>query len=214
MQRTGAENGDLIFFGADKATVVNEALGALRVKLGHDKGLLEHGWQPLWVVDFPMFEWDEGTGRWYSLHHPFTSPAEADLDKLESDPGNCGSRAFDMVLNGTEIGGGSMRIYREEVQRKVFQALGIDETEAQEKFGFLLDALHYGCPPHGGMAFGLDRLVMLMVGAQSIRDVMAFPKTQSASCLLTQAPSPVSEAQLRELHIKLRNPPGKDKPTG
>ncbi|MDZ7663467.1 aspartate--tRNA ligase [Thiohalophilus sp.] len=214
LQRTGAGNGDLIFFGADKASVVNEALGALRVKLGHDKGLLEHGWQPLWVVDFPMFEWDEGTRRWYSLHHPFTSPAEVDLDKLESDPGNCGSRAFDMVLNGTEIGGGSMRIYREEVQRKVFSALGIGQAEAQEKFGFLLDALHYGCPPHGGMAFGLDRLVMLMVGAQSIRDVMAFPKTQSASCLLTQAPSAVSEAQLRELHIKLRNPPGKDKPTG
>jgi aspartyl-tRNA synthetase len=214
LQRTGAQDGDLIFFGADKASVVNEALGALRIKIGHDKDILEHGWRPLWVVDFPMFEWDEDTKRWYSLHHPFTSPKEEHLDLLESDPGNCHSRAFDMILNGTEIGGGSMRIYREQVQRQAFKALGIDDTEAQEKFGFLLDALKYGCPPHGGIAFGLDRLVMLMVGAQSIRDVMAFPKTQTASCLLTQAPSAVSEAQLRELHIKLRKPPVKEKTGG
>lgn len=214
LQRTGAGNGDLIFFGADKASVVNEALGALRVKLGHDKDFIEHGWKPLWVVDFPMFEWDEETRRWYSLHHPFTSPKEEHLDLLDSDPGSCHSRAFDMVLNGTEIGGGSMRIYREQVQRKAFKALGIDEDEAQNKFGFLLDALKYGCPPHGGIAFGLDRLVMLMVGARSIRDVMAFPKTQTASCLLTQAPSAVSETQLRELHIKLRKPRAKEKAAG
>jgi len=206
MERTAAEDGDLIFFGADKTTVVNEALGALRVKLGHDLELVEHGWKPLWVVDFPMFEWDEKANRYTALHHPFTSPSEADLDKLETDPGNCMSRAYDMVLNGTEVGGGSMRIYREAVQEKVFKALGISDEEARDKFGFLLDALKYGCPPHGGIAFGLDRLVMLMTGAQSIRDVMAFPKTQSASCLLTQAPSAVSDAQLRELHIKLRKP--------
>ncbi len=211
LQRTGAGDGDLIFFGADKASVVNEALGALRVKLGHDKDFIEHGWKPLWVVDFPMFEWDEETRRWYSLHHPFTSPKEEHLDLLDSDPGSCHSRAFDIVLNGTEIGGGSMRIYREQVQRKAFKALGISEEEARDKFGFLLDALKYGCPPHGGIAFGLDRLVMLMVGARSIRDVMAFPKTQTASCLLTQAPSAVSETQLRELHIKLRKPPAKEK---
>ena len=207
LRRTGAKDGDLVFFGADKARVVNESLGALRVKLGHDKGLLQPGWQPLWVVDFPMFEWDEGDKRWVSLHHPFTSPKEADLDRLESDPGNCTSRAYDMVLNGTEVGGGSMRIYRAEVQEKVFRQLGISDSEAREKFGFLLDALQYGCPPHGGIAFGLDRLVMLMSGAHTIRDVMAFPKTQTASCLLTQAPSGVSERQLRELHIKLRTPP-------
>ena len=207
MQRVGAEDGDLVFFGADKAKVVNEALGALRVKLGHDLGLVERGWRPLWVVDFPMFEWDEKDGRYYSLHHPFTSPSEADIDKLESDPGNCLSRAYDMVLNGTEVGGGSMRIYRAQVQEKVFRQLGISDAEAREKFGFLLDALQYGCPPHGGIAFGLDRLVMLMSGAHTIRDVMAFPKTQTASCLLTQAPSEVSERQLRELHIKLRTPP-------
>jgi len=207
LERSGAEDGDLIFFGADKAKVVNESLGALRVKLGHDRGLLNQAWAPLWVVDFPMFEWDEGDKRWVSLHHPFTSPNEADLDNLESDPGHCKSRAYDMVLNGTEVGGGSMRIYRSEVQEKVFRLLGISDEEAREKFGFLLDALSYGCPPHGGIAFGLDRLVMLMAGAHTIRDVMAFPKTQTAACLLTQAPSPVSERQLRELHIKLRNPP-------
>ena len=206
IKRTGAEDGDLVFFGADKAKIVNEALGALRVKLAEDLGLMNGEWEPLWVVDFPMFEWDEGNKRWHALHHPFTSPKESDLDLLESDPGNCYSRAYDMVLNGTELGGGSMRIYRQEVQKKVFKALGISDEEAEEKFGFLLDALKFGCPPHGGIAFGLDRLVMLLSGASSIRDVMAFPKTQSASCLLTQAPSEVSEAQLRELHIKLRKP--------
>ena len=206
IKRTGAEDGDLVFFGADKAKIVNEALGALRVKLAEDLDLMEGEWEPLWVVDFPMFEWDEGGNRWHALHHPFTSPKESDLELLESDPGNCYSRAYDMVLNGTELGGGSMRIYREEVQMKVFKALGISDEEAEEKFGFLLDALKFGCPPHGGIAFGLDRLVMLLSGASSIRDVMAFPKTQSASCMLTQAPSAVSEAQLRELHIKLRKP--------
>ncbi len=204
IKRTGAEDGDLVFFGADKAKIVNEALGALRVKLAEDLDLMEGDWEPLWVVDFPMFEWDEGGKRWHALHHPFTSPKESDIDLLESDPGKCYSRAYDMVLNGTELGGGSMRIYREAVQKKVFKALGISDEEAEEKFGFLLDALKFGCPPHGGIAFGLDRLVMLLSGASSIRDVMAFPKTQSASCLLTQAPSAVSEAQLRELHIKLR----------
>jgi aspartyl-tRNA synthetase len=206
MKRTAASDGDLIFFGADKAKVVNEALGALRVRLGHDRGMIEGEWAPCWVVDFPMFEWDEGENRWVSLHHPFTSPNEEDLDKLRDAPGECRSRAYDMVLNGTEIGGGSMRIYRTEVQKTVFTQLGIDDQEARDKFGFLLDALSYGCPPHGGIAFGLDRLVMLMAGAQTIRDVMAFPKTQTASCLLTQAPSEVSERQLRELHIKLRKP--------
>ena len=206
IKRTGAEDGDLVFFGADKAKVVNEALGALRVKLAEDLDLMQGEWEPLWVVDFPMFEWDEGGKRWHALHHPFTSPKESDLELLESDPGNCYSRAYDMVLNGMELGGGSMRIYREEVQMKVFKALGISDEEAQEKFGFLLDALKFGCPPHGGIAFGLDRLVMLLSGASSIRDVMAFPKTQSASCMLTQAPSAVSEQQLRELHIKLRKP--------
>jgi len=206
LERTAAEDGDLIFFGADKTRVVNEALGALRVKLGHDRGLVERGWRPLWVVDFPMFEWDEDAKRWVSLHHPFTSPKEEDLERLESDPGNCLSRAYDLVLNGTEVGGGSMRIYRQSVQEQVFKNLGIDDDEARDKFGFLLDALKYGCPPHGGIAFGLDRLVMLMSGAASIRDVMAFPKTQTASCLLTQAPSPVSERQLKELNIRIRKP--------
>lgn len=206
VKRTEAEDGDLIFFGADKAKIVNEALGALRVKLAEDLDLMQGEWEPLWVVDFPMFEWDEGGQRWHSLHHPFTSPKESDLGLLESDPGNCYSRAYDMVLNGTELGGGSMRIYREAVQKNVFKALGISDEEAEEKFGFLLDALKFGCPPHGGIAFGLDRLIMLLSGATSIRDVMAFPKTQSASCMLTQAPSAVSEAQLRELHIKLRKP--------
>ncbi len=207
LRRTGAADGDLIFFGADKARVVNEALGALRVRLGHDRGLLEPGWRPLWVVDFPMFEWDEEGKRWVALHHPFTSPREEDLELLHTDPGRCRSRAYDLVLNGTEVGGGSMRIYRKEVQQEVFHQLGIDREEAVEKFGFLLDALKYGCPPHGGIAFGLDRLVMLMTGAASIREVMAFPKTQTAACLLTRAPAPVSETQLRELHIRLRPPP-------
>ena len=206
MQRTAAVDGDLIFFGADKASVVNEALGALRVKLGEDRGLMQPGWHPVWVVDFPMFEWDEGGDRWNALHHPFTAPKEDQLDLLESDPGACLSRAYDMVLNGTEVGGGSIRIHNSTVQEKVFRLLGIGEEEAEEKFGFLLTALRYGCPPHGGLAFGLDRLVMLLAGASSIRDVMAFPKTQTAACMLTSAPSEVSPAQLRELSIRVRMP--------
>jgi len=206
MERTGAKNNDLIFFGADKAKIVSEALGALRVKLGEDLDIMESGWKPLWVVDFPMFEWDEKENRWISLHHPFTAPREADLGKLEANPGECLSRAYDMVLNGSEIGGGSQRIYRSDVQENVFRLLGISDEEAEQKFGFLLEALKYGCPPHGGIAFGLDRLVMLMTGANSIRDVMAFPKTQTAACLLTAAPSEVSEQQLRELGIRLRKP--------
>ncbi len=211
LERTQAEDGDLVFFGADKTKVVNEALGALRIKLGHDLGLLEGAWKPLWVVDFPMFEWDEKDNRWYSLHHPFTSPKEEHIDLLESDPSACLSRAYDMVLNGTEIGGGSMRIYRPQVQANVFKALGISDEEAQDKFGFLLDALKFGCPPHGGLAFGLDRLVMLMTGAKSIRDVMAFPKTQTAADPLTQAPSEVAFEQLRELGIRV-NKPAKEQP--
>jgi aspartyl-tRNA synthetase len=210
LERTRAGDGDLIFFGADKARIVNESLAALRVKLGHDKGLVERGWRPLWIVDFPLFERDEQENRWLALHHPFTSPKEEHLDLLDTDPGACHSRAYDLVLNGTEIGGGSMRIYREPIQEKVFALLGIGAQEARGKFGFLLDALKYGCPPHGGIAFGLDRLVMLMLGASSIREVMAFPKTQTASCLLTQAPSPVGGAQLRELGIRLRKPPAQD----
>jgi aspartyl-tRNA synthetase len=204
MQRTGAEDGDLVFFGADKADIVNEALGALRVKLGHDRGMVARGWKPLWVVDFPMFEHDGK--RWTALHHPFTAPREEHLELLHTDPGACLSRAYDMVLNGTEVGGGSQRIYRKEVQQEVFSHLGIDEYEARTKFGFLLDALKFGCPPHGGIAFGLDRLVMLMTGASSIREVMAFPKTQTAACLLTNAPSDIDNLQLRELGIKLRAP--------
>ncbi len=206
LARTGAKDGDLIFFGADRAKVVNEALGALRVKLGEDRGLMEAEWRPLWVVDFPMFEKDDKSGRWTSLHHPFTSCKEEHVGLLESDPGACSSRAYDMVLNGTELGGGSIRIHRQEVQEKVFKLLGISDEEAREKFGFLLDALRFGCPPHGGIAFGLDRLVMLMAGADSIRDVMAFPKTQTAACLLTSAPSNVSPEQLRELSIRVRTP--------
>ena len=211
MRRTAAEDGDLVFFGADKAGVVNEALGALRVKLGEDRGLMEGEWKPLWVVDFPMFEWDEGADRWIPLHHPFTAPKEEHLELLESDPGACHSRAYDMVLNGTELGGGSMRIFRSQVQMRVFELLGISDEEAEDKFGFLVNALKYGCPPHGGLAFGLDRLVMLMAGAQSIREVMAFPKTQTASCPLTDAPSAVADTQLRELNIRLRKLPEKSK---
>ncbi|MCG6888516.1 MAG: aspartate--tRNA ligase [Gammaproteobacteria bacterium] len=206
VERTAAENGDLIFFGADKTRVVNESLGALRIKLGHDRGLVEEGWRFLWVVDFPMFEHDERENRWNALHHPFTAPATENPEALEADPGNMLSRAYDMVLNGTELGGGSVRIHKIEMQQRVFSLLGIGEQEAEDKFGFLLTALKYGCPPHGGIAFGLDRMVMLMAGASSIRDVMAFPKTQSAACLLTQAPAAVSERQLRELSIRLRKP--------
>ena len=206
LERTAAADGDLIFFGADKAAVVNEALGALRVKLGEDMGLMKPGWWPVWVVDFPMFGWDAQGNRWTALHHPFTAPREDHLNLLESDPGGCESRAYDLVLNGTELGGGSIRIHREDVQQQVFRLLGIGEEEAGQKFGFLLDALRYGCPPHGGIAFGLDRLVMLLVGAESIREVMAFPKTQTAACLLTSAPSEVSPDQLQELSIRVRKP--------
>jgi aspartyl-tRNA synthetase len=205
LERTFAKNGDLIFFGADMAKVVNEALGALRAKVGHDRGLSEPGWKPVWVVDFPMFEWNEDESRWQALHHPFTAPADGHEDLLESAPGKALSKAYDMVLNGSEIGGGSVRIHRQEVQSKVFRALNIGDEEAQEKFGFLLEALQYGAPPHGGIAFGLDRVVTMMTGAESIRDVIAFPKTQRAQCLLTHAPSAVDEKQLRELHIRLRH---------
>ena len=211
MARVGAEDGDLVFFGADKADIVNESLGALRVRLGHDRGLMEEGWRPLWVVDFPMFEWDGQNDRWSSLHHPFTAPKEEQLDLLKTDPGACHSRAYDMVLNGTEIGGGSIRIHRPQVQQQVFRLLDISDDEAQEKFGFLLDALRYGCPPHGGIAFGLDRLVMLMAGASSIREVMAFPKTQTAACLLTSAPSEVAPEHLRELSLRVRRPQAEEK---
>jgi aspartyl-tRNA synthetase len=207
LTRTGAENGDLIFFGADTAKVVNDALGALRLRVGHDLGLVHGAWAPLWVVNFPMFEWDEQAQRWNALHHPFTAPRTEDPAEVRAHPERCLSRAYDMVLNGTELGGGSVRIHRQEMQSTVFELLGIDPEEARTKFGFLLDALKYGCPPHGGLAFGLDRLVMLMAGASSIRDVMAFPKTQSAACLLTQAPAPVTEAQLRDLNIRLRRAP-------
>lgn len=205
LERTGAQSGDLIFFGADKPKVVFDSLGALRVKLGHDKGFLTgSAWAPVWVVDFPMFEYDEEEKRWVACHHPFTSPREEDLPYLTSDPARVRAQAYDLALNGWEIGGGSIRIHREAVQRQVFAALGISDEEAQEKFGFLLDALKYGAPPHGGLAFGLDRIVTLMSGAESIRDVIAFPKTQRAQCLLTHAPSPVSDKQLKELHLRLR----------
>ena len=206
MSRTGAETGDLVFFGADKASVVNDALGALRDQLGADLGLLQTGWRPVWVVDFPMFEWDETEQRWFALHHPFTAPAVDDHALLAANPGEALSRAYDLVLNGSEIGGGSVRIHDRAMQQGVFELLGIGEEEARSKFGFLLDALKYGCPPHGGIAFGIDRLVMLMAGAGSIREVIAFPKTQTASCPLTDAPSEVPEAQLRELSIRVRKP--------
>jgi len=207
--RTGACNGDLIFFGADKAKVVNDGLGALRVKIGHSEfarvtGLFEDRWAPLWVVDFPMFEHDEEGQRWNAVHHPFTAPKDGHEDWMDTDPGRCIAKAYDMVLNGWELGGGSVRIHRAEVQSKVFSALKIGPEEAQSKFGFLLDALQYGAPPHGGLAFGLDRLITLMAKADSIRDVIAFPKTQRAQDLLTHAPGAVDEKQLRELHVRLR----------
>ena len=207
---TGAQNGDLIFFGADKAKVVNDAIGALRVKIGHSEfgkaqGLFDDVWKPLWVVDFPMFEFDEESNRWFACHHPFTAPKDGHEDLLATDPGSCVAKAYDLVLNGWEMGGGSIRIHRADVQSKVFRALNIEAEEAQLKFGFLLDALQYGAPPHGGIAFGLDRIVTMLTGSESIRDVIAFPKTQRAQCLLTQAPSEVDEKQLRELHIRLRN---------
>lgn len=204
LERTCAKDGDLIFFGAGKAKIVNEALGALRAKVGQDRSLSEPGWKPLWVIDFPMFERIEEENRWQALHHPFTSPADGHENLLETDPGKALSKAFDMVLNGSEIGGGSVRIHHQEIQLKVFHALNISVDEAQEKFGFLLEALQYGAPPHGGIAFGLDRVVAMMTGAESIRDVIAFPKTQRTQCLLTQAPSIVDEKQLRELHIQLK----------
>ncbi len=211
LKRTGAANGDLLFFGADKAKIVNDSIGALRLKvglsaLGKKLGLFKAGWKPLWVVDFPMFEHDEANNRWSAVHHPFTAPKDGHEDWMDTDPGRCIAKAYDMVLNGWELGGGSVRIHQADVQSKVFDALKIGPEEAQEKFGFLLDALQYGAPPHGGLAFGLDRIVTMMTGAESIRDVIAFPKTQRAQCLLTHAPSPVDEKQLKELHIRLRVP--------
>ncbi len=205
LDRVGAQTGDLVFFGADKAKIVNESMGALRLKVGHDRGLAQGEWAPLWVVDFPMFEWDEKDNRWFALHHPFTAP-KCTLEELKNDPGAAISRAYDMVLNGTEIGGGSVRIHQTEMQDAVFKLLGIGDEEAQQKFGFLLNALKYGAPPHGGIAFGMDRLVMLMSGATSIREVMAFPKTQSAWCPMIDAPAEVTDHQLRELGIRLRKP--------
>ncbi|HMV03952.1 MAG TPA: aspartate--tRNA ligase [Accumulibacter sp.] len=205
LERTSAQSGDLIFFGADKRKVVNDALGALRVKIGHEKAFLNgQAWEPVWIVDFPMFEYDEDEKRWNACHHPFTSPKDEHLELLDSDPGKCLAKAYDLALNGSELGGGSVRIHRSSVQESVFKALGIGDEEARSKFGFLLDALKYGAPPHGGLAFGLDRIVTMMAGAESIRDVIAFPKTQRAQCLLTDAPSAVDEKQLRELHIRLR----------
>jgi len=217
LQRTGAQDGDLLFFGADKTKVVNDSIGALRIKIGHSdfgkkNGLFESRWAPLWVVDFPMFEFDEDEQRWSAVHHPFTAPKDGHEDWMETDPGRCISKGYDLVLNGWEMGGGSVRIHRAEVQQKVFKALNISAEDAQIKFGFLLDALQFGAPPHGGIAFGLDRIITLMTGAESIRDVIAFPKTQRAQDLMTQAPSTVDEKQLRELHIRLRNPDAVNKP--
>ncbi len=210
LAKTGAQNGDLIFFGADKANIVNEAMGALRVKLGHDLNLLQGDWKPVWIVDFPMFDWDEKTNRYNAIHHPFTAPS-CSVEELIANPATALSRAYDLVLNGTEVGGGSIRINRTAMQQTVFGILGIGEEEAREKFGFLLDALKYGAPPHGGLAFGLDRLVMLMTGSTSIRDVIAFPKTQSAACPLVNAPAVVTDEQLKELGIRLIRPAGKEK---
>ena len=206
IERTGAADGDLVFFGADDARVVNDSLGALRVRIGRDLELVEDGWRALWVVDFPMFEWDERERRWSASHHPFTAPLTDDPELLRFAPGDCLSRAYDLVVNGHEIGGGSVRNHRPEMQQAAFRVLGIDEVEAREKFGFLLEALEYGCPPHGGIAFGLDRIVMLLAGAESIRDVIAFPKTQTAHCPLTHAPASVPARQLRELGIRMRSP--------
>jgi aspartyl-tRNA synthetase len=204
VKRAGVCDGDLVFFAADRAKVVNDSLGALRQKIGHDKGFLEGAWRPTWVVDFPMFEYDDEDRRWVAMHHPFTAPKDGHEDYLATDPSQAIAKAYDMVMNGWEIGGGSVRIHRAEVQSKVFEALAIGPEEAQMKFGFLLDALRYGAPPHGGIAFGLDRLSAMIAGADSIRDVIAFPKTQRAQDLLTEAPSPVDEKQLRELHIRVR----------
>ena len=208
LERVGAQSGDLLFFGADHAAVVNDSLGALRVKLSADRGLTQAAWQPVWIVEFPMFEYDANAKRWTALHHPFTAPKEEDASHVDIDPANAQSRAYDLVFNGSEIGGGSIRNHRLDVQQKVFAALGIDEQEARERFGFLLEALKYGAPPHGGIAFGLDRIVAMMVGAASIREVIAFPKTQRAVDPMTEAPSIVDDAQLRELHIRLRKPVG------
>jgi len=207
LERTGAQDNDLVFFGADSAKVVNDALGALRLKVGQDLKLVREGWRPLWVVEFPMFEWDPEAKRWVAMHHPFTGPVDDDPAVLRANPEGALAKAYDMVLNGSEIGGGSVRIHRQEMQSTVFDLLGINAEEAQKKFGFLLDALRYGAPPHGGIAFGLDRLAMLMAGADSIREVIAFPKTQTAADPMTEAPTEVSEAQLRELHIRVRTPP-------
>ncbi len=208
LQRTGAGDGDLVFFGADRAKVVNDSMGALRLKIGADLGRIETGWRPVWIVDFPMFEWDDGERRWMAMHHPFTSPKNEDPAALRADPAGALANAYDLALNGSEVGGGSVRIHREEMQQAVFELLGIDAAQARAKFGHLLDALSFGAPPHGGIAFGLDRLVMLMCGADSIRDVIAFPKTQTAADPLTDAPTEASEAQLRELHIRVRHAPG------
>jgi len=203
LSRCGAADGDILFFGADRARVVNDALSALRIRLGHDLGLVEGGWQPLWVIEFPLLEEDPDAGRWVSLHHPFTAPHPDDLGAMDTDRGAVRSRAYDMVLNGTEIGGGSIRIHQSEVQQQVFSALGFDEQEAKARFGFLLDALRFGAPPHGGIAFGIDRIVSMAAGEESIRDVIAFPKTQKASCLMTEAPGDVDLEQLRDLNLRI-----------